>query len=1472
MTIGKNSILLTACLLLLSQEMVAQLQANFTTDKTGGCSPIAIVFTNTTSGASADATYQWDFGNGNTSASFNAGAVYKDEKDYTVTLTVQEDGKVSVKSKTISVYAKPVVNDFTVSPVKGCLPVNTTFTATAAPGSGSLTGYLWDFGDGNTQQGFSASQQHIYSVAQKATVSLTVTNSFGCTNTLQKKDIVEIIPSIGASFIASQTILCRETDAVQFINNSFGPGVLSYLWDFGDGTTSTAKAPSHSFNKKGIYTVTLTVTSSEGCVISSRQAGYINVASFSSDFSVPPLICKGSYVTFNGNSTPYTNTSNWEVDGAPAYYYSSYFNYAFNTIGSHTIKLKNIFGTCPDSAVKTISVKDVPYPNGFLDTILSNCGAPAAVHFKDTTAGAVKWEWNFNSNYNYNAIDAVTQSAAYTYTSDGGYYALLKVTNADGCFASTSKYIGITRSHAYITANGTTADCGPIKLTFTATSPDQITSYSWNFGDASYSTAQQPEHLFSNPGNYSVTLTYTNSYGCTETVSYGVVRVYGKPTADFTASSTTICGNTPVLFTAVQPASEINYYWYFGDSNYPEYDYSTGGTSHQYNYDSAYTVTLIVSNGGGCRDTVTKKDYIKILPPFPHIASSTNTCDGTRGLVTFTQDSKKGETFNWDFGDGNTLALPNDQPSVAHLYTKSGYYNVVLTVTNGQCTLKTNGRAYVLLKQNPVFITDRSEACSSENFGYQVTNIEPNPYQVTYQNSYSFVKWQYDDGTDFKGNINYNYYDYWLTNTSGTAVSNSNVPAKIRVIFKSAVFGCSDTTNYVPIKFKGAIAGFEVTADKQCWRQPVIFNDTSKAIGSSQIIRRDWNFGDGVFQSYTTGGQVTHHYNNPGTYYVNLTITDAGGCVSSVSSSKYVEVYGPRAAFYPSTNNTTITLPVYFYNNTNNYNSNNTQYQWSFGDGVTSTDYYPSHAYTNPGQYTVTLVALNPSTLCSDTVSQTIKVLNFAPAFTLNSTVVTGKCPPVLVRFINNSINYTSVTWDFGDGITADNLNYPSHVYEKPGKYIVTLYVYGVSGLKATYTDSVIVKLPAAVLRTDTSDVCIGGKANLSASLSNAQTYLWDFGDGNLSAFTDSNMAHIYNTAGVYKPAIIVTDVNGCSTLTPLSVNINVHPNPVINFSPAQPVVCKGGSLQINASGGSVYEWTPSSGLNNSAIASPIASPDVNTVYTVSVKDNIGCTNKAVLNVTVAQPFTLKAPPDAAICYGKSIQLPVTGASSYNWINNTTGLSNTQSADPVALPLTTTSYTVRGTDQYNCFTDTAQVTVKVFPLPVVIAGPDQEVQLATPVQLTAQTDNDIIKWHWSPSNYLNCPDCSSPVSTPLAQTAYTVSVTNKNGCVASDTIVIKVQCEESTVRIPNAFTPNNDGNNDVFMIKGISIIKHLVIFGRWGEKVFERSNFIAGDRSSCWDGTYKGNPSTAGSYVYYAEMQCPSGGEFMLKGSVVLIR
>jgi gliding motility-associated-like protein len=108
--------------------------------------------------------------------------------------------------------------------------------------------------------------------------------------------------------------------------------------------------------------------------------------------------------------------------------------------------------------------------------------------------------------------------------------------------------------------------------------------------------------------------------------------------------------------------------------------------------------------------------------------------------------------------------------------------------------------------------------------------------------------------------------------------------------------------------------------------------------------------------------------------------------------------------------------------------------------------------------------------------------------------------------------------------------------------------------------------------------------------------------------------------------------------------------------------------------------------------------------------------------------------------------------------------------------------------------------------------------------------------------------------------------------MGSDTVVIQLLCDEAKVSIPDAFTPNGDGHNDRWNILGISEVNHLVIFDRWGVKVFERSHFFPADPGSGWDGTMGGRPAPAGVYAYFAEMQCPAGAAFIRKGTVVLVR
>jgi gliding motility-associated-like protein len=1450
-----------------------QLSADFSMDQPGGCSPLAVSFANKTTGASSRAIYSWDFGNGNTSALTDPGAIYTNEQIYKVTLTVQDGGQISSKTNEITVYKRPTVG-FTPSVAKGCLPLDIHFTSQSSPGDGNISAYTWDFGDGSTQQGYDNTQPHTYTVPQTVTVSLTVTNNYGCHSTSQKKDIVTVIPSLTASFSSDKKVLCSPSDPVQFSNTSTGPGTLSYLWDFGDGHSSTQLNPGYAFNKKGIFSVQLTVKSTEGCVAVARQSDDLNVASYKTDFDGPASLCQSSYGNFNNLSTPTPDNSLWEVDGIPIY--GNYpLSYWFGTPGVHTVKLDNLFGACPQSVSKTITVKAVPVMAAFAADATTACGGATTYHFQDHTAGAVKWEWDFDYRYDPPQVGSTQQSPSYTYGNGGSYPVWLRVTNAAGCSSTSIQNIQFASPFTAITTDGNISlnSCDePITQTFLVNTNQDLTGYQWDFGDGGTSTDASPTHTFHGDGRYTVTLHYITRQGCKGSVSNSnYITIYPKLKLDFSAAPNPVCGNEPVYFTATPDDPNVIYWlWDYGDG---QYSYNAGArAAHNYNAAGTYTVKLHAT-GPACTAEITKENYVTVRDLEVKISAFTHSCDGTRGEMSFTQTSVNASRLIWNFGDGTTLTTPADQLTVKHTYKTTGSFPVSLIASNGQCTESDNLTAYVLLKQNPTLSSAVHTACSNDNVPIQIAGLQTNPEPYSYNYPYNLQKLEYADGSSFDGNRN-DPYNGWQNTYDGSINSFRRTDETFRAIVISSYFNCQDTSNFISVKIKGATAGFEVIADGSCYQSAVVLKDTSRSTANNAILSWLWDFGDGQTSLIKQSGTVSHIYKTPGSYLATLQINDAAGCSSTTPPyGQRVNADGPLAAFTASGTLVPLNSSIYFSNNSNTYGSPNTAYTWNFGDGTAvSHGDNPTHTYPVAGSYLVTLTASNQDMPCNSTAGQTIVVKNFNTAFGFTTSYVSGNCPPVLVSFNNTSVNYTRVSWDFGDGITADNLSYPSHVYEKPGKYIITLYGYAPNGLQETHMDSILIKTPEGSVTADPLEVCTGSPVNLSAKALNTNTYLWDFGDGTINTTNGAVSTHLYLSPGLYQPNLMMQDGNGCYGKAVPATAVTVRPDPVVQISPQNPLICLGSAIPLHASGASHYAWSPAAGLSDERIADPLASPDATRNYTLQVTDDFGCKNSSTLTVEVIQPGKIRVSADTAVCAGSPVPLLATGEEIYQWIGTTDGLNNTGIANPVALPPASLTYTVTGEDQHHCFTDMASVHIRVMPLPEINAGPDVEIWSGESTPLNGDGSNDVIRWSWQPEKYLNCYDCPSPVSTPLAETNYIVTVKNQDGCLAADTVLVKVDCAATHVFIPNVFTPNRDGHNDLFVVKGIAIIKHMVIYGRWGEKVFERNNFIAGDPSDCWNGTYQGMASPSGSYVYFIEMECPTGGLFVRKGSVVLIR
>jgi gliding motility-associated-like protein len=1476
--------LLTIILILCCcQPALGQLTARFTADKTGGCGPLVVHFADQSSGVTAAAGYQWDLGNGNTAVVADPVATYTQPGVYAVTLTVNNGAQSSTYSQTITVYAAPTAA-FTVSATKVCAPAPIQFMSTSTAGSGAIASYLWDFGDGATLSGAVPSIGHSYSAAGVEGVSLTVTDVYGCTSTQVQPALLTVLPAMNVGFTESNRFLCNAGDPEQFTNSSTGPGTLSYSWSFGDGGTSTQTSPSYSYPAQGTYTVMLTAASSLGCVVSDTQTNVVNVANFQAGFTLPPNVCVGATTIFGDQSTPTPTHQQWLVDGSiaarPIYPPMSF---AFPAAGTHTVTEVDYFGACQRSVSHTVNVNALPAIPAFDAVVQNSCGAPVTVKFLDHTPGAVNWSWAFN--YNYYTGNQVTVSGgpanSFQYNSNQTYWVQLTVTNAAGCSAQVIQPVTIAAPVVNIieTDNQPEGSCGtPLTKSFACPQIANLSSWTWNFGDGATSTSATPTHTFNTPGSFNTTLTWTDKNGCTGTTS-GIPTIISTPlTPSFFTNDTVVCAGQTVFFAAPAQINAAFVSWSFGDGQ-GGYIYSGGTEEHSYSQPGVYTVSLTLTNDAGCNYTLTKTSYIRVLPTPVIGFSYSNTCTGDRGNVTFHVQVSGADSLYWQFGDGTTLRTDSTVTQLVHHYAYDGGWAASVLATNGTCPVSAG--LDVIVQPTPASFTltatgspGNVDVCPNTSLAaiiHAPTRNSQNDYYPMQQ-----VLFQYGDSS-FYPSFNYQsngetYADIYSYTLNGGFQPGEN---RLRVIAQDEL-GCADTSNWINLVVGGAKAGFEIVSDDQCYQQPVVLKDTSKSAAGDPIVSWVWSFGDGA--SSAQSGTVSHVYANPGNYDVQLTVNDELGCATTTQAfAQPVSVNGPQAAFnIPAGTVLPQGTMVQFNNISNTYGTTNVTWLWNFGDGTTSAAYYPTHGYPKPGNYLVTLTATDAVSGCTSvaTVTLTIKVFNtvFGSA---SSYVTTGSCPPLLVRFTSYANYYTSITWDFGDGDSVSNVLYPSHVYAKPGKYYVMLTVVGVNGETVKTVDSVVVLAPVAALEAAVPAICAGQTDTLrSKGDVGVSAYNWDFGDGTVGTGVDSTATHVYPTPGNYTAKLVVADSLGCSAVASSSDVINVHAPPVVGVTPPQAVVCLGKGTSITAIGGGTYSWSPAAGLSDAGIAAPVASPVVNTVYTVTVTDDIGCTNSDSIVVSVVRPDTVSVSPDSvALCPGKTVTLQASGASNYRWIGAVDGLSATDIAAPVVSPVASMVYEVAGSDRYGCFTDTVPVIVNLLIAPAVNAGPDLQVLAETPVTIAAVGSADVVRWQWMPPTDLSCADCAQPVCVPRQDERYVVTVAAGDGCEASDTVAVKLICDEARVRIPDAFTPNGDGHNDRFTVIGaISIVNHLVIFDRWGAKVFEADHFYPAAQGSGWDGTMGGKPAPAGVYAYFVEMQCPAGAVFVRKGTVVLVR
>ncbi len=1402
-------------------------------------------------------TYQWFFGDGQSSAittSWFASHTYTYDDSFDIQLKIVDENGCR-DSLTIPNYIKIVKPkaDFKISDTLKCAPASITF----ADSSKFATSYIWDFGDNSGPATGPNPAPHIYGTPGYYDVKLKITGPNGCTDEIIKR--IRVRGPIGKLSITGDQG-CKPFNLPLRVTGSF---INTYAWDFGDGTPvnpNTADSViTHPYTTAGKYLPNVVLTSPEGCPYTLKAVDTIYVDSLKARFTLNQnVFCQTgttNTVTFN-NLTIVPDFSNviynfWSFgDNNTEVNPNATVTHPYSGYGTFNVYLatKSKYG-CVDTMkiFPAVSINAKPIPSIAGNTVyclrpnsqLQYTGSvispdPIAKHKWMIDADSVANTPNLNINYRVPGVHTLKYI----------------VRTSNDCIDSITKAITIDSVSPKFTLTPA-QNCGPKLVTFTnlSTQASAIQNFKWTFGDNTNEILiTSPQHLYGQTGVYDVKLFLETVNGCKDSLEkFVAVTIDSIPTAKIVGTNvyclrpnSTLQYNSNII--TLNPIA--NYKWFI-DGNQVA---TTPNLNIDYRTAGAHSLRLLVETNKGCTDDDVFNFTVDSVVSKFDLTPAQN-C-GPK-LVTFTNQSTNAgsiQNFKWTFGDNSTETLIT---SPQHLYGKTGQYDVKLFLqTINGCKDSLEKFIAVTIDSIPTAkITGDDLKCKTGNYTYTSANV------ITLDNIDTY-EWKVDGNTVTTSPDLNQYF------TAG----NHTITLKIKT-----VKGCEDivTKNII---VDSLYTNFTVDKPQICGDNGQV-KFTNSAFAKFGIASYKWDFGD---NKYSTDPNPIHDYITDGEFTVKLLITSTNGCVDSIVLPKAVNIYkNPDISI--TGNDLHCNPGMYTYNSAIVTANPISTYKWELNNNTISSA--PSITYPLvAGIQNLTFIAITDKG-CKDTSYKQIKVDSLVSKFIIPNP---NKCGvPATIQFNEQAFAQFGIlkyTWNFGNGSTINNaLPNTSSIYTNSGNFPVSLTIEsntGCSKISPQISNVVIYDKPLITI-TGKSSACANTTLDFTGLINSQDEVIskeWKI--NNISVGNNNDLSYLFTNAGPYTITFNVKTKYGCDETQ--THNLVINPLPVPNAAP-NTTVCLGSQVQLSASSGTDYTWTPANAtLLNPTSATPIAKPITTTKYYVLVKNQFGCEKTDSVLIQVDAPVNLIQSPDMTICEKGSAQLNASGnASSYKWTGP--GLNNTNIPNPIAMPTTTTTYQVVGYSSNVCKNDTAYVTVTIDPTPTVNAGPDITVNAGTPVQLKAVASPTVTNYNWKPSFNLDCINCPSPKFNADKTTQFVVTAYTQFGCLSTDTITVVVLCNKGAVYIPTVFTPNGDGKNDRFAISGygISKVKRFAVFNRYGEVVFERKDFNPTNNNiaDSWDGKVKGKEiGETTTFVYVAEVQCAEGSTFMLKNTVVLIK
>jgi len=969
------------------------------------------------------------------------------------------------------------------APLTACIDATNTFINTSNGGSALLT-YLWNFGDSTIST--VTSPTHTFTTAGTYNVTLFTTSSNGFTASVSQQIIIQPIPT--PTFVAPINTNCAGESIT--INNTT-PSIVgsSYLWNFGNGSTSTLEnPPAQTYNTNGSFTVSLTITTSAGCIGTTSIPNFITISnvapSFSADFEggCSPLI-----VQFTDQSippSPLNTITSWSWDfgngqtfngqNPPAQLYSA--------LGFYTVSLSVIAQSgCTDTTVLNnfISVGQINSINFTVDSdtncIKTDFQFTSSVFVSPTNPGStqINYSWDFNDG----SLSASTdQNPTYQFETDSGYFDVKLVVDYLGC-----KDTLVINDMVYINApiaffDLDTLICNPPGASISSPVIAAVSDTSihgllsdnvemiWQWGDGSPNTVLNnadlddtdlgdTTHNYTNYGTYEIQQVINNfTTGCSDTSKqfFYVSRI----TSDFSIPNDTICQGAVIQLTDLS-SSWISHpidSWAYNMGN-SEFVNNGPNPSYTYPNPGTFLITLVVTNDVGCSASGTES--IRVLaPPFAVLSTSLDDEIGCYigDTVTLLNLSIQGSSnspinhFDWSFTDGapdtTTLAVPitvppTQQTPIIHIFIGEGVYVVTLTAYNDfGCASSPVTKEITLQRPSAFFTFPDNIICNGDLLNTNNLSVGVSP--VTFA-------WYLDNtGNTLSTAFNPSepYIEANLPPGQNSAIHNLILVAKDNE-------QCLDTFT---VTFTTSVphADFTENLPSSVPCPPITGTYLDQSTTYGPINTWLWDFGNGN-QSALQSPSNTYFF--PGTYDLSLTITDQYGCLDDTLFNNYIIVGGPSGE--PQfTYDTCSQTASFFITNQNNISSA----LWDLGDNTTQSGLSFEHDY-NLGTYSPN-VTLTDAAGCAVVypINPAITVTNFNG---LNANFSATPNPVdinTLVTFTNQSSTIggsppiTSWSWDFGNGQTYVGQNPPLTSFPLFNPYTITLTIGNDLGCTSTYS------------------------------------------------------------------------------------------------------------------------------------------------------------------------------------------------------------------------------------------------------------------------------------------------------------------------------------------------------------------------------------------------------------------------------------